>query len=278
MPSEILYDISDGVAVITLNRPDRLNAWTPTMADEVRAAIGQAGRDPKVRVIVVTGAGRGFCAGADMGILADTAKAGKGSAATIVAPVDVDFPNALGPDLGAEFHGRFTYMFDCPKPIIAAINGPCVGIGLVFALHADLRFAAADATMSTTFASRGLIAEHGIAWILPRLIGETAAMELLLTARKFDGAEAARLGMINAAQEGVALMPHVRDLATQMARTLSPQSMSIIKRQLRLAQRQSFSESVHLANSEMSKSFASEDFREGVAAFGEKRPPVFNPL
>lgn len=278
MPSEVTYENADGVATITLNRRERLNAWTPTMADDVRTAIGQAGNDPAVRVIVVTGAGRGFCAGADMGILTNTAKVGKGNTAPTPPPVDVAFPNARGPDLGAEFHGRFTYMFDCPKPIIAAINGPCVGIGLVFALHADLRFAAADATMSTAFASRGLIAEYGIAWILPRLIGETAAMDLLLTARKFDGAEAARLGIVNAALEREALMPHVQGLAAQMAHTLSPQSMSIIKRQLRLAQRQSFSEAVELANAEMSKSFASEDFREGVAAFSEKRVPAFKPL
>ena len=278
MPKEILFEVAQDVATITLNRPERLNAWTPTMADEVRAAIGEAGNDPKVRVIVITGAGRGFCAGADMGILADTAKAGKGSAATILEPKDVSFANAPGPDLSDEFRGRFTYMFECPKPIITAINGACVGIGLVFALHSDLRFVADNATLSTTFASRGLIAEHGISWLLPRMIGETAAMDLLLTARKFKGKEAGELGLVNATLPDADLMPHVRELATDMAQNLSPQSLAIIKRQVRLAQRQSFADAVTLANEEMTKSFQSADFREGITAFGEKRPPNFLPL
>lgn len=278
MNSETLYDIANGVATITLNRPDRLNAWTPTMADEVRQAVGSAGNNPEVRVIIITGAGRGFCAGADMSILVDTAKVGKGSAATILDPVDVAFGCARGPDISDEFQGRFTYMFECPKPIIAVINGPCVGIGLVLALHCDLRFVAEDATLCTTFASRGLIAEHGIAWILPRIIGETAAMDLLLSARKFKGAEAATLGMVNGAHSADSLMPHVRDLAEGMAKNLSPVSLSVIKRQVRLAQRQSFSQAVTLANQEMARSFQSEDFREGVSAFGENRSPNFKPL
>jgi enoyl-CoA hydratase/carnithine racemase len=273
--TETTYDLKDGIATITLNRPDKLNAWTPNMADEVRHSVGRAGNDPEARVIVITGAGRGFCAGADMTILDDTADKGKGGNATVLYPDDVKFPNAPGPEIDGMFPGRFTYLFACPKPVIAAINGPCVGMGLILTLYCDFRYVAEDATLSTAFAARGLIAEHGFSWLLPRMVGETAALDLLLTARKFKGAEAAALGLCNAAVPGDQLASYVNDIAANMAANVSPRSMAIIKRQVRLAYRQDLSEALEMANDEMAASFTEADFKEGVRSFMEKRPPAF---
>lgn len=278
LDAEILYAVQDSIATITLNRPERLNAWTPTMADQLRHAVGEAGNDPLVRVIVITGAGRGFCAGADMGILSTTADRGKGGGKTVLYPDDVHFPNAPGPEIDGLFPGRFTYLFACPKPVIAAINGPCVGMGLILTLYCDFRYAAQTATLSTTFAARGLIAEHGLSWLLPRLVGETAAMDLLLSARKFTGAEAARIGLCNAAVPAEQLMAEVGRIAGHLATNVSPRSMAIIKRQIRLAYRQDLSEALSMANDEMAKSFTTPDFREGVRSFVERRVPDFPPV
>src|SRR4051794_39272120 len=164
---DILYGVNDGIALITLNRPAKLNAWTAAMERSVKRALGDAANDDRVRAIVVTGAGRGFCAGADMGLLeglASTAPdaralAGSGKRELIARPSD------LGPDVSAHYGGRFGYMMSVRKPIIAAINGPCAGIGLVFACFCDLRFASEQALLTTAFAQRGLIAEHGISWL-----------------------------------------------------------------------------------------------------------------
>lgn len=276
--AEIRYIVDSGVATITLNRPERLNAWTPTMADQLRHAVGTAGNDPQVRAIVITGEGRGFCAGADMSILSTTADRGKGGGKTVLYPDDVHFPNAPGPEIDGLFPGRFTYLFACPKPVIAAINGPCVGMGLILTLYCDFRYVAENATLSTTFAARGLIAEHGLSWLLPRIVGETAAMDLLLTARKFTGAEAARMGLCNAAFPGDRLMSEVGAMARHLAANVSPRSMAIIKRQVRLAYRQDLSEALAMANDEMASSFTTADFKEGVRSFVERRAPDFPPV
>lgn len=271
----LLVDRNGGVATLTLNRPDRLNAWTPALADELRHAVGSAGHDPEVKVIVITGAGRGFCAGADMDALDKTADRGRTTGREALHPDDVRFPNAPGPDPAAHYPGRFGYLYSCPKPVIAAINGPCAGIGLILALYCDLRFAAAEATFTTAFAARGLVAEHGIAWLLPRLVGEAHALDLLLSSRRFKGDEAARMGLVNAALPGSDLTTHVGEVAAQLASRSSPRSMAIMKRQVRLGYAQSFAESLALADDEMSRSFQSDDFREGVKSFVERRAPRF---
>lgn len=274
-PSDILFQAADGVATITLNRPDRLNAWTPDMADQLRHAVAQAGHDPAIRVVVITGAGRGFCAGADMAALDQTANRGQASGREVLYPDDVDFPAAPGPDLGGLYPGRFGYLYSCPKPVIAAINGPCAGIGLIVTLYCDLRFAAEDARFSTAFAARGLVAEHGIGWLLPRLVGEAHAMDLLLTSRKFTGTEAARMGLVNATLPADGLMDHVTTVAQGMAQGVSPRAMAIMKRQVRLGYAQDFAQSLSLADAEMSASFQSDDFREGVKSYVERRAPRF---
>lgn len=269
---EILTGLADGVLTITLNRPDRLNAWTGTMQVEVETAIRKGGADEAVRCIVITGAGRGFCAGADMnGLQSIQASAGADYNATRPAAPRPASPSALE----QTFPGRFGHMFACPKPIIAAINGPCAGIGLILTLFADMRYAAAEAKFTTAFAQRGLIAEHGIAWQLPRLVGEANALDLLFTARKFDGAEAERLGLVNKALPGDELMDYVNDIARHLATQVSPRSVAIMKRQVRESYFQSYAASLEVADAEMEASFATHDFKEGVASFVERRPPAF---
>lgn len=269
---EILTGLADGVLTITLNRPDRLNAWTGTMQVEVETAIRKGGADDAVRCIVITGAGRGFCAGADMnGLQSIQASAGADYNATRPSAPRPETPS----ELETKFPGRFGHMFACPKPIIAAINGPCAGIGLILTLFADMRYAAAEAKFTTAFAQRGLIAEHGIAWQLPRLVGEANALDLLFTARKFDGAEAERLGLVNKALPGDELMDYVNDIAGHLATQVSPRSVAIMKRQVRESYFQSYAASLEVADAEMEASFATHDFKEGVASFVERRPPAF---
>ena len=269
---EILTGLTDGVLTITLNRPDRLNAWTGTMQVEVETAIRKGGADDSVRCIVITGAGRGFCAGADMnGLQSIQASAGADYNETRPA---APRPAAPSP-LEQMFPGRFGHMFACPKPIIAAINGPCAGIGLILTLFADMRYAASDAKFTTAFAQRGLIAEHGIAWQLPRLVGEANALDLLFTARKFDGVEAERLGLVNKAMPGDELIGYVNDLARHLATQVSPRSVAIMKRQVRESYFQSYAASLEVADAEMEASFATHDFKEGVASFVERRAPAF---
>ena len=264
----------DGVTTITLNRPDRLNAWTPQMANEVRAAIEAAGNDPDQRVIVLTGAGRGFCAGADMNAL-QSIESGQGGRTERRA---VTFRPAAGPAIGDEYEGLFSYLYECPKPIMAAINGPCAGIGLIMTLYCDMRYVADDATMTTSFAQRGLIAEHGLSWLLPRLVGEANALDLLFTARKFKGAEAAQMGLVNAAIAGDDLMDHVNGVAQHLATQVSPRSVAVMKRQIRRAYHQTFAEALTTADAEMEQSFSAPDFKEGVASFVERRAPAFKPI
>lgn len=273
--TEIEYALSEGVATISLSRPDRLNAWTAVMANELRHAVGVAGHDPDCRVIVLTGAGRGFCAGADMGGLQSTAASGTTSGSSVMHPDDVRFPDAPGPDPEPDYPGRFGYLFACPKPVIAAINGPCAGIGLILTLYADMRFGAEDAKFTTAFAARGLIAEHGIAWLLPRLIGEAHALDILLSARKFDGREAAEMGLLNKALPGPDLMPHVLDLARNLSVHASPRSMAVMKRQVRRSYHQTFGQSLSDADAEMQQSFEAPDFAEGVDSFLARRAPRF---
>ncbi|MEL7540629.1 MAG: enoyl-CoA hydratase [Pseudomonadota bacterium] len=271
---DILTDIEDEILTITLNRPDRLNAWTGQMQADVQNAIERAGADDAVRAIVVTGAGRGFCAGADMAGLQEISPDGD---AANVATSGTD-ANAIDPDsedLASLYPGRFGYMYACPKPIIAAINGPCAGIGLIFTLYADMRFANQDAKFTTAFSQRGLIAEHGIAWLLPRLVGEAHALDLLFTARVFKGAEAERVGLVNRALPANELLPHVMDTAKHLSTQVSPRSLAIMKRQIRESYFQSFARSLEIADQEMQDSFASFDFKEGVDSFVEKRPPAF---
>ena len=277
---DILYEVVDRIALIRLNRPDALNAFTPLMGRELKSAVGAAVADEAVRVIVLTGEGRGFCAGADMKVLQQIRAAGPGAPARAPEPPqeEPDFPGDLGPDVSAHFGGRFGYMFRARKPVIAAINGPAAGLGFVLALYADVRFAGSEAKFTTSFAQRGLIAEHGVSWLLPRLVGPAHSLDLLLSARKFGAAEAERLGLVNKVFPQATFMDEVLAYARTLADTVSPRSMAVIKAQIWKTPFQGFGESLAVADAEMQKSFKSEDFKEGVAHYMEKRAPRFKGL
>lgn len=270
--SEILYSAAERVAVITLNRPDKLNAWTGVMEREVGSAMEQAERDQEVRAIILTGAGRGFCAGADMSLLQTVASEGVGerSAAHALRNTEVIRRGAR-----ADFQKRYSYFPAISKPVIAAVNGPAVGLGMILALYCDLRFASDGARFGTAFARRGLIAEYGMAWLLPRLIGPAQALDLLFSARIVDAAEALRIGLVNRVFPQATFLDEVRIYARELATNVSPRSMAIIKKQVYDALFQTLGEAFESSEQEMLASLACEDFREGVAHFVEKRAPAF---
>jgi enoyl-CoA hydratase/carnithine racemase len=269
---DVIHEVKDGVAVISLNRPDSLNAFTAAMGRGLKRAVADAVDDDAVRVIVLTGAGRGFCAGADMKLLQNITP---GATATQAQDMKHEFHSGLGPDVGPHYGGRFGYLMQARKPVIAALNGPAAGLGFVLALYADLRFAGSNAKFTTSFAQRGLIAEHGVSWLLPRLIGPAHALDLLFSARKLGAAEAERIGLVNKVFPQETFMQEVLAYARSLAQTVSPRSMAVMKAQIWKAMFQDFNEALALADGEMQKSFASADFKEGVAHYVEKRAPVF---
>lgn len=268
---EAIYHVADRVATITLNRPEKLNAWTAVMEQEVRSAIEDAERDDQVRVIVLTGAGRGFCAGADMSLLSNVADRGLDEGTRDRALQT----GVTREDVRSDFQKKYSYFPAVGKPVIAAINGPVVGLGLVVALYCDLRWASDAARFSTAFARRGLIAEYGMAWMLPRLVGLPNALDLLLSARTVDAAEALRMGLVNQVFPNDAFLEKVGENARDMASSVSPRSLRVIKRQVYDAMFQTLSEAFESSEREKLASFKSEDFKEGVAHFIEKRAPAF---
>lgn len=260
------------ILTITLNRPDRLNAWTHRMEDEFRRAVEAAEADDGVRAIVVTGAGRGFCAGADMDIL-EAGAAGAGEAPPPVNGAAGQAPRPAG-DIEANYRWRFSYLLRVRKPIFAAINGPIAGIGLCMAVFCDFRYMAEGQKLTTAFARRGLIAEHGISWMLPRLLGPTRALDLLLSGRTLVTAEAAAMGLV-AALPVDGFVQAVQAIARDMTENASPRSIGVMKRQVWDSLFQDLDTAWRCADEAMQASFASEDFREGVAHFLEKRAPAF---
>jgi enoyl-CoA hydratase/carnithine racemase len=268
---ETLYNVAERVATITLHRPDKLNAWTAVMEREVRSAMDEAAADDHVRVIVLAGAGRGFCSGADMSLLSSVATQGLDEAGRAQAT------SAMGTAEGvrADFHKKYSYFPSIGKPVIAAINGPAVGLGLVIALYCDLRLASDAARFSTAFAKRGLVAEYGMAWMLPRLVGHANALDLLFSARMIDAAEALRIGLANQVLPQAGFAEAVQKYAAEIAATVSPRSLRVMKRQVYEGMFQNLAESFELAEREMLASLKSEDFKEGVAHFMEKRAAAF---
>jgi enoyl-CoA hydratase/carnithine racemase len=265
----VLYEVADRICTITLNRPEKLNAWTRQMHLDLRDAMQEAGGDENVRAIILTGAGRGFCAGADMGGLQAI---GAGGAIDRSTNSQTDLP---GGSTRAEFRMTYSYFPAIPKFIIAAINGPAAGLGFVIPLYADLRFAGESAVFTTAFAQRGLIAEHGVSWLLPRLIGLPAALDLLCSARKFRAPEALSLGLVNRVIADDKLLAETRAYARLLADTVSPRSVAVMKRQIWEAEFQSLAEATVQANHEMELSFQTADFKEGVAHFLDKRAARF---
>jgi len=267
----VLYDVADRVCTITLNRPEKLNAWTRQMHLDLREAMQKAGGDDSVRAIILTGAGRGFCAGADMGGLQAIGAGASASAdRSTKAHATLDGGSTL-----PEFKMNYAYFPTIPKFIIAAINGPAAGLGFVIPLYADLRFASESAVFTTAFAQRGLIAEHGVSWLLPRLVGLPAAMDLLCSARKFRAPEALAMGLVSRVIADDKLMAETRAYATLLANTVSPRSVAVMKRQIWEAEFQTLAEATTQANHEMELSFQTADFKEGVAHYLEKRAARF---
>ena len=272
--AEILYDTADRVATITLNRPDKLNAWTAVMEREVRQAMLDAEGDEHVRVIILTGAGRGFCAGADMSLLSGIAQQGLGSQADGHA-LRNSGNGVERTNVRADFQKKYSYFPSLQKPVIAAINGPAVGLGFIISLYCDLRFASDAAKFGTAFAKRGLIAEYGLAWLLPRLIGPANALDMLLSARLADAADAHRMGLVNRVFPQDRFLESVTAYARELAHGVSPRSTRVIKAQVYNAMFQTLGEAFEASEDEMILSLQSDDFKEGVAHFLEKRSPSF---
>lgn len=263
---QLNYEVRDRIVTITFNRPDRMNALTKIMERELREAMEQAGNDPEVRAVILTGAGRAFCAGMDMDEL------------EVLPPEDIRAQEWMRPyDMNrrADYQTRYSYFPAVQKPIIAAINGAAAGLGLVMSLYSDIRFASETAVFATAFAKRGLIAEHGIAWMLPRVVGPGPAADLLYSSRKVSAMEALQMGLVNRLIKPEALLDEARAYARDLADNVSPRSIKVMKRQLWESPYQSLGEAVMSANHEMFLSIQSEDFKEGVAHFLERRPAKF---
>jgi|SRR5215468_6525314 len=270
MYEQILYDVTEPAATITLNRPKQLNAWTDRMGAEVKHALAQAEADQRVVAIILTGAGRGFCAGADLFMLKGISE-GKGAEA--LPPELAAEPG--DPSMGESFRGTYTYLLSIRKPIIAAVNGPVAGMAVPIVACCDLRFAGEDASFTTSFSRRGLVAEWGSSWMLPRLIGPAHALDLLFSARRVDAPEAERIGLVNRVLPTAELLPFVRRYVEELAANCSPTSIMIMKRQVYQHLTDTLGHAEKEAVQLMLESFRRPDFREGVTSFLEKRPPRF---
>lgn len=251
----VLAETRGGVLILTLNRPDRLNAWNDAMEQRYFSLLDQAEADPDIRAVVVTGSGRGFCAGADMDDLRIIPGAEEESAPKRVIPCH-----------------RPLLM---TKPLIAAVNGAAAGLGFVQAMYADLRFTTPSAKLTTAFVRRGLIAEYGVGWLLPRLVGHSKASDLLLSARVVLGAEALEMGLVDRVVEPDRLLESAVEYAQELATHCSPAAMSAIKSQLLGAHQQTFAEAVVEADERMLASFKHPDMAEGVASYLQRRNPAF---
>jgi enoyl-CoA hydratase/carnithine racemase len=254
----VLHELgADGVLTLTLNRPERNNAWNVEMEQAFHSLLFQASASDEVVAIVVTGAGRSFCPGFDSESLKTSAAGGAGPSAA--GRTQLSLPSAI------------------PKPIVCAINGACAGVGLSTALMCDVRFANEDAKLATAFSKRGLPAEEGISWVLPRMIGHAAALELLLSSRPVTGREAATLGLVHRALPLADLLPAALAYARDLAAGCSPSSMAVIKAQVYRDWDTSLADSRAEGRRLMYEMRETDDFREGVQSFVERRPAAFRP-
>jgi enoyl-CoA hydratase/carnithine racemase len=273
MYETILYEVDDPVATITLNRPEAMNAWTNRMDHEIRDAVAKASADPAVVGIIITGAGRAFCAGADMKLLSNISSGNESSNDAGAAVAEGEAAAGSNDD----FDGRFPFLMTTPKPIIAAINGAVAGMAFPFSLCCDLRVGTEKSLFLTAFAQRGLIAEWGLGWLLPKLVGPSVALDLLMSSRRVNGAEAKDLGLLNhLVDDPDELLNWCRNYITELAEKCSPTSIAIMKQQvyshLHVGMGAAEAEAAQL----MVESFGRPDFAEGVQSFIEKRSPSFS--
>jgi enoyl-CoA hydratase/carnithine racemase len=265
---DITYDKSDRVAIVSYNRPERMNAWTARMGEETHTAMLDADKDPHIGAIILTGAGRAFCAGADMQNLNSIAQ--NSNQATQVGQ-----PQAGTEELDPNFRGRFSWMMALRKPVIAAINGPAVGMGFANTLFCDFRIASDKARMGLIFTQRGLAIEFGSSWMLPRIVGLTNALELAITGRLIDADEARRIGLVSRVVPDAELMPAAKALGNEIATQCTPLGVSKVKQ---LVYRHLFTDlaaGIKDDDEATAIMLKSEDFKEGIKAFLEKRAPRF---
>lgn len=270
----LLYEVDQGVATITLNRPERMNAITPELESELLDAIKSAETSDQVRVIVLTGAGRAFCAGADLSNLAAVTQIDWSTVDRQELEAQI-LPRRPRENTCDDYQRTYSYFPAVGKPIIGAINGAAVGLGMIVSLYCDIRIASDEARFGTAFAQRGLIAEYGISWLLPRLVGLSNALDLLYSARVIDAQEALRIGLVSRVVPAAEFSSEVGEYARMLATSVSPRSLRVIKKQVYDGMLGGLGEAIDAANSEMWLSLQCEDFREGVAHFVENRPPHF---
>ena len=263
-PANVVLEVTDSVAVLRLDRPQKLNAFTFRMIAEIRAAVERAASDTSVVGIVVTGTGRAFSAGLDTSDLARSA-AGEGR--------ESERAQDTAPD--GELPALFSYLLRVPKPVIAAVNGVAAGGGFVLAMMCDLRFAAEGASFTTAFSKRGLIAEHGTSWILPRLVGLSRALDLLWSSRRFDAPEALRLGFVDRVVAGDRILDEACAYIRDLAANVSPRSLAVIKTQIYRHLSLEMESAIRESDKMMNQALAHPDAAEGVASFVERRAPRF---
>lgn len=262
--AEVSYARRGRLGVVTLTRPEMLNALTMTMIAEIERAARAAEADPEVAAICITGAGRGFCAGLDVSVLAQQVRTG---------------PPARDPQAKARTRNPalFSFLLDLSKPVIAAINGVGAGGGFVLAMMCDLRFMAEEAVLTTVFSKRGLIAEHGTSWLLPRMVGLSRALDLLWSSRKVGAAEAYHMGLADRVVPAAELLDAVEAYVDEMAATVSPRAIAVIKSMVHRHLQMDLLDSALDAESLMVDALAHSDATEGAASFIERRPPQFAP-
>ena len=262
--------VEQRVGIVTLNRPQRMNAWTGRMHTEYRWCLAELDADPDVGIIVVTGKGRGFCVGGDAEALAGHARKGgydPGTPKQLAAP-------GYGTD--ARFDASFAYQFGLSKPILAAMNGPAAGVGLALACFTDLRFAAAGARFTTAHGKLNLPAEYGLSWILPRLAGLTRANELLLSSRPFTAEEALEMGLVNEVVPAAEVLPRTLEYARMLLATVAPNSLRQTRWQTYRDLHRDVAEAVRDSEQLLDDMMQEPDYAEGVRAFLDKRPPVWS--
>ena len=274
MYETIDVEVEGPVATLTLNRPDRLNAVTNRMQDELRQAMIALERNPAVVGVVLTGAGRGFCAGADVEDLEDQVE----ESLEEYRPERHDGLQPGGADAEPHFRRGLTYLMAVRKPVVGAVNGPCAGMGLALAAACDVRFAGEDAFFVGAFAQRGLVAEHATSWILPRLLGPAHALDVLWTGRRVSAEEALQIGLVNRVVPAEDLVPTAQAYVRDLARASSRRSLMHVKQQVYQDLMRSLGPAMIDTEARMDESFTWSDYAEGVASFTERRDPDFPPL
>lgn len=263
---DVVFEIADPVAVIRINRPEKLNSFTYRTLAEIRDAVEAAAADPRVVGIIITGTGRGFSAGLDSQALADTVSRGTPSA------------SGEAPPPASELPGLFSYLLEVPKLVVGAINGVAAGGGMMLAMKCDVRICSTNGSFTTTFMKRGLIAEHGSTWLLPRLVGTGAAFDLLLTSRRVDAAEALRIGLIEYVCEPEALLDRAKAYIATVAANAAPKAIADSKAMIYRQWASAYPEAFADTDAVQWKAIARPDATEGARALLEKREPRFERL